>query len=44
MSEQGPLNEFLAEVDSGAFERQITAFLTEVSKSIFRFNKSGFRA
>ncbi len=24
MSEQGPLNEFLAEVDSGAFERQLT--------------------
>jgi hypothetical protein len=41
MSEQGPLNEFLAEVDSGAFERQLTAFLTEVSKSIYRFNKGG---
>ena len=44
MSEQGPLNEFLAEVDSGAFERQLTAFLTEVSNVTFKIEPAATSA
>ncbi|WP_438863792.1 hypothetical protein [Neptunicella sp.] len=35
------LDEFLSEVDTGAFHRQLTAFLQEVAGSVSRLDKPG---
>lgn len=39
--ENKQFDNFVAEVDSGAFHEQISAFLTEVGKSICRYDKGG---
>lgn len=41
MEHQQDINDFMSEVDSGAFKQQINAFMNEVAKSIFRFDKGG---